>query len=64
LNEVYFQKRRGIYLWCLYKSVIYNKNFTQLKSSSQKVGRLPTMVYLAINPNSKEDEFIGNDKRG
>jgi len=28
-----------------------------------KVGDLPTMIYLANNPNSNEDEFIGNDKR-
>jgi hypothetical protein len=27
------------------------------------VGKLPTLIYLAITPNPNEDEFIDSDRR-
>jgi len=60
----FISKKDGKYFLCyLHKRLDVNKNFVSQKLYLRKVGKLPTLIYLARNPNSNEDEFINSGKR-
>ena len=51
------KKEVKYFLWDLYKILIYSKNFVPINLLMRKVGKLPTLGYLAITPKSKENKL-------